>query len=161
MRLVLLHLRIRKTYCFSFITCHFLIFPLRLKLELGGMIMTFKFKAIDHVQLAAPRGAEELARKFFGEILGFEEIEKPAELKKRGGAWFQFGSCQIHVGIEDAFVPAKKAHPAFEVENMEALKEHLSAAGVEYLKDDKLPGANRIYVNDPFGNRIELLEWVH
>ncbi|WP_079505664.1 VOC family protein [Mesobacillus jeotgali] len=121
--------------------------------------MTFKFKAIDHVQLAAPSGTEEQARKFFGEILGFEEIEKPDELKKRGGAWFQFGSCQIHVGIEKDFVPAKKAHPAFEVENIEALKEHLSAAGVKYLKDDKLPGANRIYVNDPFGNRIELLEW--
>jgi catechol 2,3-dioxygenase-like lactoylglutathione lyase family enzyme len=122
--------------------------------------MGFKFKAIDHVQLTAPKGTEDQARKFFGEILGFEEIEKPAELKKRGGAWFQFGSCQIHVGVEENFIPAKKAHPAFEVENIEELKKHLSGSGVDYLEDDKLPGANRIYVSDPFGNRIELLEWV-
>ncbi|MCM3124585.1 VOC family protein [Mesobacillus sp. AQ2] len=122
--------------------------------------MTYKFKAIDHVQLAAPKGTEDQARKFFSGILGFEEIEKPAELKKRGGAWFQFGSCQIHVGAEADFVPAKKAHPAFEVENIEELKKHLSGSGVDYLEDDKLPGANRIYVSDPFGNRIELLEWV-
>ncbi|MBT2681549.1 VOC family protein [Bacillus sp. ISL-35] len=122
--------------------------------------MIYKFKAIDHVQLAAPIGTEDQARKFFSGILGFEEIEKPAELKKRGGAWFQFGSCQIHVGVEEDFVPAKKAHPAFEVENIEELKKHLAESGVEYLEDDKLPGANRIYVSDPFGNRIELLEWV-
>ncbi|CAM4040492.1 VOC family protein [Mesobacillus thioparans] len=122
--------------------------------------MTFKFKAIDHVQLAAPKGSEDEARKFFSGILGFEEIEKPAELKKRGGAWFQFGSVQIHVGVEEGFVPAKKAHPAFEVENIEELKKHLSVSGVEYLEDDKLPGTNRMYVSDPFGNRIELLERV-
>ncbi len=122
--------------------------------------MIYKFKAIDHVQLAAPKGSEDEARKFFSGIFGFEEIEKPAELKKRGGAWFQFGSVQIHVGVEEDFVPAKKAHPAFEVENIEELKKHLSVSGVEYLEDDKLPGANRMYVSDPFGNRIELLEWV-
>lgn len=122
--------------------------------------MTFKFKAIDHVQLAAPKGSEDSARKFFGGILGFEEIEKPPVLKKRGGAWFKYGSCQIHIGIEEPFVPAQKAHPAFELENIEGLKEHLAAAGVEYIEDDNLPGANRIYVQDPFGNRIELLEWV-
>ncbi|MEH7886519.1 VOC family protein [Bacillus sp. JJ1609] len=122
--------------------------------------MAFKFKAIDHVQLAAPKGSEDSARKFFGEILGFEEIEKPPVLKKRGGAWFKYGICQIHVGIEEPFVPAQKAHPAFELENIEGLKQHLAAAGVEYIEDDNLPGANRIYVQDPFGNRIELLEWV-
>jgi catechol 2,3-dioxygenase-like lactoylglutathione lyase family enzyme len=122
--------------------------------------MTFKFKAIDHVQLAAPKGSEEQARRFFGELLGFEEIEKPAELKKRGGAWFKYGLCQIHVGIEEPFVPARKAHPAFEIENIEGLKQHLSASGIDFIEDDKLPGANRIYVNDPFGNRIELLEWL-
>lgn len=123
--------------------------------------MAFKFKAIDHVQLAAPKGSEEQARWFFGEVLGFEEIEKPAELKKRGGAWFQYGNCQIHIGIEEPFVPARKAHPAFEIENIEGLKEHLSSSGIEYIEDDKLPGTNRIYVHDPFGNRIELLEWVY
>ncbi|MCM3573556.1 MULTISPECIES: VOC family protein [Mesobacillus] len=122
--------------------------------------MTFKFKAVDHVQLAAPKGSEEQARRFFGELLGFEEIEKPAELKKRGGAWFKFGLCQIHVGIEEPFIPARKAHPAFEIEDIEGLKQHLSSSGVDFTEDDNLPGANRIYVNDPFGNRIELLEWI-
>lgn len=122
--------------------------------------MTFKFKAVDHVQLAAPKGSEEQARRFFGGLLGFEEIEKPAELKKRGGAWFKFGLCQIHVGIEEPFIPARKAHPAFEIEDIEGLKQHLSSSGVDFTEDDNLPGANRIYVNDPFGNRIELLEWI-
>lgn len=123
--------------------------------------MEFKFKAIDHVQLAAPKGSENQARRFFGEVLGFAEIEKPAELKKRGGAWFQYGNCQIHIGIEESFIPARKAHPAFEIENIEALKQHLSSSGIDFNEDDMLPGANRIYVNDPFGNRIELLEWQH
>ncbi|ESU32325.1 hypothetical protein G3A_11975 [Bacillus sp. 17376] len=90
--------------------------------------------------------------------MGFEEIEKPAELKKRGGAWFQYGNCQI--GIEDSFVPARKAHPAFEIESIEGLKQHLSTLAIDFIVDDKLPGANRIYVHDPFGNRIELLEWL-
>ena len=121
--------------------------------------MTFLFKAIDHVQLAAPKGSEELARQFFKDILGFEEMEKPEELKKRGGVWFQFGSYQVHIGIEEPFSPAKKAHPAFEVENMEALKNHLTANGVEVIEDNHLPGAERVYIFDPFGNRIELLEW--
>src|ERR1700730_8205319 len=107
--------------------------------------MTFLFKAIDHVQLAAPKGSEELARQFFKDILGFEEIEKPEELKKRGGVWFQFGSYQVHIGIEEPFSPAKKAHPAFEVENMEALKKHLAANGVEVIEDNHLPGAERVY----------------
>lgn len=122
--------------------------------------MGFKFKAIDHIQLAAPKGSEGEARRFFVGILGFEEVEKPAELKKRGGAWFQFGNCQIHVGIEEPFVPARKAHPAFEIENIEGLKKHLISSKVDYTEDDKLPGASRIYVHDPFGNRLELLEWL-
>jgi catechol 2,3-dioxygenase-like lactoylglutathione lyase family enzyme len=122
--------------------------------------MSFKFKEIDHVQLAAPKGSEDDARKFFGEILGFEEIDKPAELKKRGGAWFQYGNCQIHIGIEEPFVPARKAQPALAVQNIDGLKQHLATLGVDYIEDGKLPGANRIYVHDPFGNRIELLEWM-
>jgi catechol 2,3-dioxygenase-like lactoylglutathione lyase family enzyme len=128
--------------------------------EKGGVYMSFTFKAIDHVQLAAPKGSEDAARKFFGEILGFEEIEKPPVLKERGGVWFKYGSCQIHIGIEEPFVPAQKAHPAFELEHLEGLKEHLTDNGVDFIEDDNLPGANRIYVQDPFGNRIELLEWV-
>ncbi|MFK4392644.1 catechol 2,3-dioxygenase-like lactoylglutathione lyase family enzyme [Peribacillus frigoritolerans] len=84
--------------------------------------MPFIFKSIDHIQLAAPKGSEETARKFFKNILGFDEVEKPEELKKRGGVWFEFGNYQIHIGIEEPFYPAKKAHPAFEIENIEELK---------------------------------------
>ncbi|MBS4201370.1 glyoxalase [Bacillus sp. FJAT-49732] len=121
--------------------------------------MNFKFKAIDHIQLAAPKGSEELARHFFNRILGFAEIEKPEVLKKNGGVWFAYGNVQIHVGTEDPFSPAKKAHPAFEVENLEALKQHLLKYAVDIIEDNNLPGAKRFYVADPFGNRIELLEW--
>ncbi|PLS01870.1 VOC family protein [Neobacillus cucumis] len=122
--------------------------------------MSFIFKAIDHIQLAAPKGSEHKARQFFKEILGFDEIEKPEELKKRGGVWFQFGNIQIHIGIEEPFYPAKKAHPAFEIDNIEALKRHLKLNGIEVIEDNNLPGANRFYIIDPFGNRIELLEWI-
>jgi catechol 2,3-dioxygenase-like lactoylglutathione lyase family enzyme len=120
----------------------------------------FRFKAIDHVQLAAPKGSEDTARGFFGDILGFEEIEKPEVLKKRGGVWFKYGNTQLHIGIEEPFIPARKAHPAFEVENIELLKTHLITTGVEIIEDNNLPGANRFYVFDPFGNRIEILEWL-
>lgn len=122
--------------------------------------MSFVFQSIDHVQLAAPKGSESIARAFYGEILGFTEVEKPELLKKRGGVWFAFGSYQIHIGIEEPFAPAKKAHPAFKIENLDALKVHLSKSDVSFVVDTDLPGANRIYVNDPFGNRIEILEWI-
>ncbi len=122
--------------------------------------MNFTLRTIDHIQLAAPKGSEGQAREFFGTILGMKEIEKPEELKKNGGVWFAFGNTQLHIGIEDPFIAAKKAHPAFEVENIEALKEHLHSSGVEFIVDTKLPGAKRIYIADPFGNRIEILEWL-
>ena len=122
--------------------------------------MPFIFKSIDHIQLAAPKGSEDTARKFFKNILGFEEVEKPEELKKRGGVWFEFGNYQIHIGIEEPFYPAKKAHPAFEIENIEELKKHLVTNGIDVMEDDKLPGAKRFYISDPFGNRMELLEWI-
>lgn len=121
--------------------------------------MSFVFQSIDHVQLAAPKGSESTARAFYGKILGFTEVEKPELLKKRGGVWFAFGSFQIHIGIEEPFAPAKKAHPAFQIENLEALKAHLYSSDVNFVVDTDLPGANRIYVHDPFGNRIEILEW--
>ncbi|MBK3493878.1 VOC family protein [Viridibacillus sp. YIM B01967] len=122
--------------------------------------MSFVFKQIAHIQLAAPKNSEVLAKKFFGEILGFREIEKPEKLRKRGGVWFEFGHYQIHIGIEEPFAPAKKAHPAFQVENIEALKLHLAKNEVSFIIDEDLPGANRIYISDPFGNRIEILEWI-
>lgn len=122
--------------------------------------MSFVFKRIDHIQLAAPRGSEDEARRFFGEILGLKEIEKPEVLKKRGGVWFGAGNCYVHIGVEESFSPAKKAHPAFEVENVDALKQHLLDYDIPVIEDNNLPGANRFYVNDPFGNRIEILEWI-
>ncbi len=118
------------------------------------------FKSIDHIQLAAPKGSEEIAKSFFGDILGFQEIEKPEMLKNRGGVWFEFASYQVHIGIEEPFAPAKKAHPAFQVEHIEALKMHLLKNDVSFIVDEDLPGANRIYLSDPFGNRIEILEWI-
>ncbi|MFD2638066.1 VOC family protein [Piscibacillus salipiscarius] len=121
--------------------------------------MSFTFKQIDHVQLAAPRGSEDEARAFFIDALGFEEVEKPEALKKNGGVWFQRGDIQIHIGVEEPFNPAKKAHPALEVTNLDELMKHLEGKGVAYKQDNKLPGADRIYVTDPFGNRIEILEW--
>ncbi|MBS4218251.1 VOC family protein [Bacillus sp. FJAT-49711] len=122
--------------------------------------MAYTFKAIDHIQLAAPKGSEEEARRFFKGILGFEEIEKPEALKKNGGVWFAYGNVQLHIGIEDPFSATKKAHPAFEVEKIEELKQHLLEHEVEIIEDNKLPGAKRFYVADPFGNRIEILEWI-
>lgn len=123
-------------------------------------MMSFVFQSIDHVQLAAPKGSESTARSFYGEILGFTEVEKPELLRKRGGVWFSFGSYQIHIGIEEPFSPAKKAHPAFQIANLDALKIHLSKSDVSFVVDNDLPGADRIYVHDPFGNRIEILEWI-
>ncbi|WP_010676670.1 VOC family protein [Bacillus timonensis] len=122
--------------------------------------MTYTFKAIDHIQLAAPKGSEDLARHFYAEILGCKEVDKPETLRKNGGVWFAYGTVKIHIGIEDPFSPAKKAHPAFEVENIQALKQHLQNNDVNIIDDNNLPGANRFYAHDPFGNRLEFLQWI-
>ena len=122
--------------------------------------MKYKIEAIDHVQLAAPEGSEKEAAKFYEEVLGFCQVEKPESLKGNGGAWFSAGNVQLHIGIERPFLPARKAHPAFEVNGLEQLKQHLQANGIELAEDDKLPGANRFYIHDPFGNRIEFLECI-
>ena len=122
--------------------------------------MSFKFQTIDHIQLAAPKGSEDIVRKFFQDTLGLDEVEKPESLKKRGGLWFQFGNHQIHIGIEEPFYPAKKAHPAFAIENLEALKQHLLTNGIDVTDDDRIPGVKRFFISDPFGNRMEFLERV-
>ncbi|CEG26987.1 VOC family protein [Bacillus sp. B-jedd] len=121
--------------------------------------MSFAIKRIDHVQIAAPKGKETEAREFYSGLLGFEEIEKPPVLKARGGAWFRSGDVQVHIGVEEPFSPAKKAHPAFEVKGLEALREQLKKNGVHVIDDDNLPGATRFYAFDPFGNRLEFLQW--
>ncbi len=113
---------------------------------------------IDHVQLAAPAGCEDAARRFFGELLGLEELVKPEPLRSRGGVWFRIGAQQLHVGVEDGFSPARKAHPAFSVSGYDELQNRMRAAGVELTEDSSNPGLRRCYVADPWGNRIELVE---
>ncbi|MFP7495032.1 VOC family protein [Terribacillus saccharophilus] len=121
--------------------------------------MEFFLKKLDHVQLACPRGSEAQAREFCVEILGFEEIDKPANLQARGGVWFSCNAIMVHMGVEEPFSPARKAHPAFEVEGLGSLRRHLDDQNISFADDVNLPGADRIYVHDPFGNRLEFLEW--
>jgi catechol 2,3-dioxygenase-like lactoylglutathione lyase family enzyme len=113
---------------------------------------------IDHVQLAMPAGGEELAREFYGRVLGIDEVPKPANLAKRGGCWFERGDLKIHLGVEADFRPARKAHPALLVVDLPRLQEKLKAAGYAVKEDEPLEGYRRVYVDDPFGNRIELME---
>lgn len=114
--------------------------------------------AIEHVQLAMPKGQEDLARGFYCDALGFTEVPKPSNLAKRGGAWFQVGSVNIHLGVEHEFRAAKKAHPAFLVSNIDDLAERVRSAGFDVTIDENLPGFKRFYSNDPFGNRLEFME---
>jgi catechol 2,3-dioxygenase-like lactoylglutathione lyase family enzyme len=113
---------------------------------------------IDHVQLAMPPGAEDDARAFYAELLGFSELPKPAALAQRGGVWFQQGVVKVHLGVEQDFRPARKAHPAFLVRDLAGLVRRLREAHVDVADDDLLPGYDRVYVSDPFGNRLELME---
>lgn len=115
-------------------------------------------EAIDHVQLAMPAGEEEKARAFYAGILGLAEIPKPPVLAARGGAWFAFGSVQVHLGVEADFRPARKAHPAFRVRDLGALAERFHVAGLDVTPESELPGYFRFYISDPFGNRLEFLE---
>ncbi len=112
---------------------------------------------INHVQLAAPPGCEAEARRFFGELLGLEEVEKPEPLRSRGGVWFRVGTQQLHIGVDEAFVPGHKAHPAFAVARLDELVARLHAAGVVVDEDNSTPGVNRCYLSDPWANRIELV----
>jgi catechol 2,3-dioxygenase-like lactoylglutathione lyase family enzyme len=115
--------------------------------------------SIDHVQIAMPAGEEEKARHFYMDVLGFVEIPKPPELAKRGGAWFQSQSVQLHLGVESGFKAARKAHPAFIVSNLDALIAKAQNAGCETdTTQPPLDGYKRAHVFDPFGNRIELME---
>ncbi|MCC7187314.1 MAG: VOC family protein [Anaerolineales bacterium] len=133
--------------------------------------------SIHHVQLAMPAGEEDTARVFYIHLLGFTEIAKPPELAKRGGLWLQTVSnvqtavelpsehelpaatVQLHLGVENDFRPARKAHPAFIVDDLDLLLEKIQAAGYEWdLSQPPLDGFKRAHVFDPFGNRIELME---
>jgi len=112
---------------------------------------------LDHVQLAMPPGGEPQAREFYGGLLGLREVEKPAPLADRGGCWFAGPAVHVHLGVEDEFRPARRAHPAFLVANMSAVSGRLTDAGIQVVTDDVDIGVSRCYVADPFGNRIELV----
>jgi catechol 2,3-dioxygenase-like lactoylglutathione lyase family enzyme len=114
--------------------------------------------ALDHVQIAMPEGREDEASRFYAGLLGLIEIPKPQNLARRGGCWFESGPVRIHLGVEKEFLPARKAHPAFEVSELPALIERLEMGGHPTRMDEPLAGWNRVYVDDPFGNRIELME---
>jgi catechol 2,3-dioxygenase-like lactoylglutathione lyase family enzyme len=115
-------------------------------------------KCIDHVQLAMPRGGEARAREFYQGILGIPEKPKPADMAARGGCWFESGELKIHLGVDPDFRPARKAHPGLVVTELRALAEQLRARGYTIREDGAIDGVARIFVDDPFGNRIELLE---
>jgi catechol 2,3-dioxygenase-like lactoylglutathione lyase family enzyme len=114
-------------------------------------------EAIDHVQLAMPAGQEDAARAFYAGLLGLTEQPKPAELAKRGGCWFEAGPIHVHLGVEADFRPARKAHIAFLVDDVADLAERARAAGAEVVEDTDLPGHARVFIFDPFGNRLEFL----
>ena len=113
---------------------------------------------LDHVQLAMPAGGEERARSFYRDVLGLTEETKPANLAARGGVWFRSGSLRLHLGVDPDFRPATKAHPALLVSDLPDVIARCEAAGVPPMRDEPLEGYDRVYVFDPFGNRIELLE---
>lgn len=113
---------------------------------------------VDHVQLAAPRGSEPKLRAFYCDVLGMTEIPKPAELAARGGCWFLAGAVQLHLGIEEDFRPARKAHPGLRVRDISAYARRLASRGVPVTWDHALPGHRRFYAEDPVGNRLEFLE---
>ncbi len=116
------------------------------------------FLGLHHVQLAIPAGAEETCRDFWGGILGFTELEKPRVLAARGGCWFRGGSVEVHLGVEQNFRPAARAHPGILVVGLDDVAERLTSEGVAVDWDDDLPGMRRFYAFDPLGNRLEFLE---
>lgn len=115
-------------------------------------------KSLDHIQIAMPPGGEAKARAFYHGLLGIPEVPKPANLAGRGGCWFELGTLRLHLGVEAEFRPARKAHPAFIVANLETLVTALAGAGHPTRDDVPLEGYHRTFVDDPFGNRIELME---
>ena len=114
--------------------------------------------SIDHVQLAMPEGGEEDARIFYRDLLAIPEVPKPPHLAPRGGCWFEKGPLKLHLGVEQPFTPARKAHPALIVSQIGVLAEAISKAGFRVVDDEPMAGFTRVYVEDPFGNRIELME---
>ena len=120
---------------------------------------TVPFTQLDHIQLAMPAGAEDLARKFYAGLLGMEEVAKPAQLASRGGVWFISGSVSIHLGVDADFIPARKAHPALRCSEYSSLITHLRDHAIGVSNDSSsFEGKDHCYIADPFGNRIELID---
>ncbi|HEY0407807.1 MAG TPA: VOC family protein [Pyrinomonadaceae bacterium] len=121
------------------------------------MLMRIHIKRLDHVQLCIPAGEEARARDFYGRVLGFDEIEKPAPLRANGGLWFQVADVQLHIGVEDAAAKSKR-HPAFEVEGLDEIRDYFGQQQIEIKEEIPVDGLKRFSFFDPFGNRIELME---
>ncbi len=119
--------------------------------------MGFEIVGLDHVQLAMPPGREDEAEAFYAGLLGFERLPKPAPLAARGGCWFARGTTAVHLGVEEDFRPARKAHPAFVVRDLADLEAALGAAGVQVRPNPDREAGQGAYVDDPFGNRIEFM----
>jgi catechol 2,3-dioxygenase-like lactoylglutathione lyase family enzyme len=117
----------------------------------------YEIVAIDHVQLAMPVGGEDAARAFYCNVLGLSEVPKPPVLAARGGCWFELGKVRLHLGVEPDHRPARKAHPALLVHGLDAMAAALAEMGVEVRLGDEVAGQHNAYVDDPFGNRIELV----
>lgn len=113
---------------------------------------------LHHVQVGCPAGGEAGTRRFYGELLGLTEVPKPTVLAARGGAWFRGDGYELHVGVEEGFTPARKAHPAFLVTDADVLATRLQAAGLMVAWDDNFPGYRRFHTADLHGNRVEILE---
>jgi catechol 2,3-dioxygenase-like lactoylglutathione lyase family enzyme len=112
---------------------------------------------LHHVQLAMPEGGEPRAREFYQDLLGIPEVAKPAQLARRGGCWFEDGEVRVHLGVEADFRPVRKAHPALIVTDLAALTTRLSGAGYRCQAQPDFKGSPRVFVDDPFGNRVELM----
>jgi len=115
-------------------------------------------RSIDHILIAMPPGREDEARAFYHSILGLTEKIKPRKLAARGGCWFENGSLQVHLGVENNFIPARKAHPAFIVDDLTSIVAKAEKAGLRVTEDEPIEGCDRRHVDDPFGNRIELIQ---
>ncbi|MGH8958125.1 MAG: VOC family protein [Acidimicrobiia bacterium] len=116
------------------------------------------FLGFHHVQLAMPPGGEVKAIAFYTGLLGIPQVEKPTHLAARGGCWFESDLVRIHLGVEADFTPARKAHPALLTQGLHELRRRLLDGGVEVVDDEALPGYERFYTSDPFGNRLEFVE---
>lgn len=124
----------------------------------SGKIGPMLVERIDHVQLAMPVHQEAEARRFYQDLLGVPEVRRPSVLAGRGGCWFEHGAVKIHLGVDPNFSPAKKAHPGFVVTDLDRISGRLRQSGYEIARGESIGNIQRIFVHDPFGNRLELIQ---